>query len=178
MNDWRSKTGKHAERVRQEAERAKQASLEAYRKALKSIRTRAPELRAKLPSNREGWVRAGLIALAVLICLVVSGSGVMAGMALAFNRKLPDVSALYAPPDEATRIYGTNNELIARLEGEKRAGVPLQGIPDELREAVIAIEDDRFYRHHGVDFRGPVRGVLHNRLGGGVVEGGRTISQQ
>src|SRR5947209_20303059 len=94
MNDWRSKTGKHAERVRQEAERAKQASLEAYRKALKSIRTRAPELRAKLPSNREGWVRAGLIALAVFICLVVSGSGVMAGMALAFNRKLPDVSAL------------------------------------------------------------------------------------
>src|SRR2546425_10947627 len=79
MNDWRSKTGKHAERVRQEAERAKQASLEAYRKALKSIRTRAPELRAKLPSNREGWVRAGLIALAVLICLVVSGYGVMAG---------------------------------------------------------------------------------------------------
>src|SRR5438034_693852 len=100
MNDWRSKTGKHAERVRQEAERAKQASLEAYRKALKSIRTRAPELRAKLPSNREGWVRAGLIAVAVLICLVVSGSGVMAGMALAFNRKLPDVSALYAPPDQ------------------------------------------------------------------------------
>jgi len=178
MNDWRSKTGKHAERVRQEAERAKQASLEAYRKALKSIRTRAPELRAKLPSNREGWVRAGLIALAVLICLVVSGSGVMAGMALAFNRKLPDVSALYAPPDEATRIYGTNNELIASLYRENRASVPLQGIPDELREAVIAIEDDRFYQHHGVDFRGTLRAVLHNLLAGGVVEGGSTITQQ
>src|SRR2546427_379779 len=79
MNDWRSKTGKHAERVRQEAERAKQASLEAYRKALKSIRTRAPELRAKLPSNREGWVRAGLIAVAVLICLVLAGGVVEGG---------------------------------------------------------------------------------------------------
>src|SRR5947209_20240944 len=112
MNDWRSKTGKHAERVRQEAERAKQASLEAYRKALKSIRTRAPELRAKLPANREGWVRAGLIALSVFICLVVSGSGVMAGMALAFNRKPADVSALDAPPDESTGIHRTNDDVI------------------------------------------------------------------
>src|SRR2546430_15819534 len=127
MNDWRSKTGKHAERVRQEAERAKQASLEAYRKALKSIRTRAPELRAKLPSNREGWVRAGLIALAVLICLVVSGSGVMAGMALAFNRKMPDGSGLYAPPDEATRFSGINNELYAGHKGETSVLYPLWG---------------------------------------------------
>src|SRR5207253_794090 len=111
MNDWRSKTGKHAERVRQEAERAKQASLDAYRKALKSIRTRAPEL-------------------------------------------------------------------IASLYRENRASVPLQGIPDELREAVIAIEDDRFYQHHGVDFRGTLRAVLHNLLAGGVVEGGSTITQQ
>src|SRR5438552_17593516 len=111
MNDWRSKTGKHAERVRQEAERAKQASLEAYRKALKSIRTRAPELRAKLPSNREGWARAGLIALAVFICLVVSGSGVMAGRALAVNRKLRDVLVLFGPPEEAPRTYGPKNEL-------------------------------------------------------------------
>src|SRR5947208_1799808 len=59
MNDWRSKTGKHAERVRQEAERAKQASLEAYRKALKSIRTRAPELRAVLHNLLAGGVVEG-----------------------------------------------------------------------------------------------------------------------
>src|SRR5439155_22235944 len=126
----------------------------ADRQALTWIRTRAPELRAKLLSCREGWVCAGLTAAAVFICLVVSGSGVMAGMALAFSRKPPDVSALYAPPDEATPIYGTNTELIASLYRENRASVPLQGIPDELREAVIAIEDDRFYQHHGADFRG------------------------
>src|SRR2546427_1866552 len=73
MNDWRSKTGKHAER-------AKQASLEAYRKALKSIRTRAPGWRAKLPSDRVGGMRVGLVALAVFLALVVSGAGVVAGI--------------------------------------------------------------------------------------------------
>src|SRR3989454_1588523 len=171
MNDWRSMTGKHAER-------AKQASLEAYRKALNSIRTRAPGWRAKLPSDRVGWMRVGLIALAVVLGLVVSGSGVVAGMALAFNRRLPDVSSLYSPPDEATRIYGANNELIASLYRENRASVPLDGIPKELRQAVIAVEDDRFYQHHGVDFRGTLRAVLHNLLAGEVVEGGSTITQQ
>src|SRR2546425_1076328 len=178
MNDWRSKTGKHAERVRQEAERARQASMEVYRKALKSIRTRAPGWRAKLPSDRVGRMRVGLIALAVFLALVVSGSGVVAGMALAFNRRLPDVSSLYSPPDEATRIYGANNELIASLYRENRASVPLDGIPKELRQAVIAVEDDRFYQHHGVDFRGTLRAVLHNLLAGEVVEGGSTITQQ
>src|SRR5713226_1912052 len=137
MDQWRSRTGKQAERVRQ-------VSLEAYRKALKSIRTRTPEWRPRLPSGREGWMRVGLLALAVLVALVVSGSGVVAGMALAFNRKLPDVSALYAPPDEATRVYGVNNELIASLYRENRASVPLEGIPLTLRQAVIAIEDYRF----------------------------------
>src|SRR2546427_11610432 len=60
MNDWRSKTGKHAERVRQEAERARQASMEVYRKALKSIRTRAPGWRAKVPAGRAGRMGVGL----------------------------------------------------------------------------------------------------------------------
>src|SRR2546425_6817300 len=108
MNDWRSKTGKHAER-------AKQASLEAYRKALKSIRTRAPGWRAKLPSDRVGWIRVGLIALAVFLALVVSGSGVVASMALAFNRRLPGVSGLVSPPRQGERIFGAHNEPVARL---------------------------------------------------------------
>src|SRR3989442_12466416 len=77
MNDWRSMTGKHAER-------AKQASLEAYRKALKSIRTRAPGGRAKLPSDRGGWMRVGLIALAGFRALELSGAGVVAGDSLSF----------------------------------------------------------------------------------------------
>src|SRR2546428_11228229 len=117
MNDWRSKTGKHAER-------AKQASLEAYRKALKSIRTRAPGWRAKLPSDRVGWIRVGLIALAVFLALVVSGSGVVAGIALAIKRRLTDESCLYFPPGEATRCFRAHKQLIPRPLRGKRGSLP------------------------------------------------------
>lgn len=161
-----------------QAERVKEVSLEAYRKALKSIRTRAPELRRRLPSDREGWTRFSLIASAIFLALVVSGSGIVAGMALAFNRKLPDVSPLYAPPDEATRIYAATGELIASIYRENRAAVPLEDIPVMLRHAVIAIEDDRFYQHHGIDLRGTLRAIVRNMLAAGVVEGGSTITQQ
>jgi len=171
MDQWRIRTSKQAERV-------KQRSLEAYRQAVKSIRTRAPEWRTQLPSDQEGWTRLALIAVAVMLALIVSGSGVVAGMALAFNRKLPDVSALYAPPDEATRVYAGNGELIASLFRENRDFIPLNEIPVAMREAVIAVEDDRFYVHHGVDLRGTVRALWHNLLAGEVVEGGSTITQQ
>ncbi len=171
MDQWRTKTTKQAELV-------KQRSLEAYRRALKSIRTRAPEWRPQMPSDREGWTRLALITVAIVLALVVLGSGMVAGMALAFNRKLPDVSALYAPPDEATRVYAANGELIASLFRENRDFIPLDEIPPAVREAALAVEDDRFYQHHGVDLRGTVRAVWHNLLAGEVVEGGSTITQQ
>jgi penicillin-binding protein 1A len=155
---------------------AKQVSLEAYRKALKAVR--APEWRWKPPADREGWIRVAVVAIAVLVVVVVTASGVVAGMALAFNRKLPDVSALYAPPEEATRVYAANGELIASLFRENRDFIPLDEIPVMVRQAVIAIEDDRFYHHRGVDVRGTVRAVIRNLLAGGVVEGGSTITQQ
>jgi len=156
--------------------RAKQISLEVYRKALKSVR--AQEWRWKFPSDREGWIRVALVAFAVFAVLVVMASGVVAGMALAFNRKLPDVSALYAPPEESTRVYASNGEVIASLFRENRDFVPLDEIPPTVRQAVIAIEDDRFYHHHGVDLRGSVRAIVRNILAVGAVEGGSTITQQ
>src|SRR3989442_15349362 len=103
MNDWRSKTGKHAERVRQEAERARQASMEVYRKALKSIRTRAPGWRAKLPSDPVGWMRVGLIALAVFLALGVSGSGAVAGMGRRFDPPRRGGPGRVFTPPEGTR---------------------------------------------------------------------------
>jgi len=159
-------------------ERLRQASLEAYRRALKSIRDRTPGWRPQWPSDREGWTRLVLAVLAVVVVLTVAASGVAAGMALAFARKMPDVSALYAPPSEATRVFAANGEVIASLFRENRDFVPLDEIPITLREAVIAIEDDRFYQHRGVDLRGTIRAVWHNLLSGGIVEGGSTITQQ
>jgi penicillin-binding protein 1A len=110
--------------------------------------------------------------------VAVVAAGVVVGMALAFARNLPDVSTLYAPPSEATRIYAATGEVIASLFRENREFVPLDEIPLSLRQAVIAIEDERFYRHRGVDARGTLRAVWRNLLAGEVREGGSTITQQ
>ena len=61
---------------------------------------------------------------------------------------------------------------------ERRSVVPLEDMPLALKRAVIAIEDERFYRHHGVDPRGIARAALRNIQAGGVSQGGSTITQQ
>lgn len=128
--------------------------------------------------RRVRWGRVALITGAVLFVLTTVGTGLVVGMALSFSGKLPDVTALYTPPSEATRIFAKDGQLIASLFRENRAIVPLDRIPTVLQQAVMAIEDDRFYQHHGIDGRGMVRAVFRNLLAGEIVEGGSTITQQ
>ena len=61
---------------------------------------------------------------------------------------------------------------------ERRSVVPLDDIPVHLQRAVVAIEDERFYRHAGLDPRGLARAALANMQAGGVAQGGSTITQQ
>ena len=91
---------------------------------------------------------------------------------------LPDVSAVYSPPSESTRIYARDGKLIASLYRENRAFLSLKEIPLILQQAVIAIEDDRFYSHRGVDARGILRAMIRNLRAAEILEGGSTITQQ
>ena len=110
--------------------------------------------------------------------VVLIGGGIAAGVAVAVGRQVHDVSRLYAPPSQATRIYAENGELIASLFRENRQIVSLSEIPPRLRQAVLAIEDERFYSHRGIDLRGIARALWRNVREGGLVEGGSTITQQ
>ncbi len=78
----------------------------------------------------------------------------------------------------ATEIYDVNGVLATKLYVENRTPVPLTEVPDHLQKAVIAVEDDRFYRHFGIDPIGILRATVRNILAGRVVEGGSTITQQ
>src|SRR3990172_216054 len=118
-------------------------------------------------------VFAGLV-LAAFIALGV-GAGVVVAVA---RRDLPDVTRVYSPPSQATRIYAANGELIASLFRENRVTITLDQIPRHVRRAVLAIEDARFYQHRGVDFIGITRAMWHNIQSGELVEGGSTITQQ
>lgn len=85
--------------------------------------------------------------------------------------------------DDGTRLAGWEFplpaiSLMTDASRERRTVVPLDDMPLELRRAVVAIEDERFYKHHGVDPRGVARAALRNLQSGGVSEGGSTITQQ
>lgn len=88
---------------------------------------------------------------------------------------LPEV----APSVESSTLYAADGSLVHTFHAEEnRKVVPLEDIPVHVRNAVIAIEDERFYRHNGVDVRAILRALEANTSSGGVEEGGSTITQQ
>lgn len=92
---------------------------------------------------------------------------------------IPDPAQLsYYTPSLTTKIYDINSELIAELFTEKRTIVPLSQIPKDIVNAIIAIEDTRFFRHWGIDPYRIVGAFVSNLKAGEIAEGGSTITQQ
>jgi penicillin-binding protein 1A len=75
-------------------------------------------------------------------------------------------------------IMADNGKVIARLFLENREDVPLKDIPLNVQRAFVAIEDERFYKHDGIDYQGIARAVFVNLKSGHIIEGGSTITQQ
>jgi len=82
------------------------------------------------------------------------------------------------PLPESTRILASDGTPIADLYQQNRVEVTIDQISKPMQEAILAIEDSRFYEHNGIDFRGTVRAYVTNQISGGVVQGGSTLTQQ
>ncbi len=101
------------------------------------------------------------------------------------SKDLPSHEALanYEPP-VTTRVYGGDGSLVAEFATESRLFVPIENIPDHVKNAFISGEDQNFYRHDGLDYRAIVRGMIIqnaiNKLRGGGKRliGASTITQQ
>ncbi|MBI3300393.1 MAG: PBP1A family penicillin-binding protein [Elusimicrobia bacterium] len=109
-------------------------------------------------------------------------AGVIAGLAMVGRRVTADIPSFealerYQPP-LTTRVYDANEALIAELSIEKRALLSLSEIPVDLQNAVLAIEDSRFFSHWGISPRGIARAALANLMAGRKVQGGSTLTQQ
>ncbi|MCB9979893.1 MAG: penicillin-binding protein 1A [Rhodospirillales bacterium] len=96
---------------------------------------------------------------------------------------LPDYKQLknYAPPI-VTRLYAGDGRLMAEYAQEKRVFIPIDEIPDQVKNAFIAVEDKNFYQHEGVDPTAIMRAVViyaRHKMGQNVdIVGGSTITQQ
>jgi 1A family penicillin-binding protein len=75
-------------------------------------------------------------------------------------------------------FYDIRGEVITSTAAGTRIQVPLSAVSTHLREAIVAVEDERFYRHPGVDPIGIARALVRNIRAGRIVEGGSTITQQ
>jgi 1A family penicillin-binding protein len=96
-----------------------------------------------------------------------------------YRSELPDVSTLtYFEPSLTTRIYANDGTLIGTLYREARTWTKLDDMSPHLEKAVLAIEDTRFYEHHGVDPIGVARAVFSKASGGGDSQGASTITMQ
>lgn len=78
----------------------------------------------------------------------------------------------------ATRVYDAQGRLITYIAAQRRVPVAGEDMPLALRQAVVAVEDSRFYRHWGVDPIGVVRAFVRNYQAGRTVEGASTITSQ
>jgi len=143
---------------------------------LRRGRARRQKITAK-KKRRFLWLKITAVAVLLLVIVVL---GMAAGAIFALSRNLPTLEELRKRPNAAnTTIYDRHGEVIAELHGaENRVLVPSNEIPDVMKQATVAVEDERYYTHHGVDFQGVARAMVENLRAGGVVQGGSTITEQ
>jgi penicillin-binding protein 1A len=125
-------------------------------------------------------VKKILLWTEILFILVLgAGMGVVLGAFYQMNKLLPPDAALehYRAP-MGTTIWSNDGVLLAKLAEEDRSPVPLEKIPKHMRDAMVAIEDSRFYQHSGLDYRGLARALWANLRGQELAQGGSTITQQ
>jgi membrane peptidoglycan carboxypeptidase len=118
---------------------------------------------------------AGVIA-ALVVLPVVGGIGLATrNTAQAYSDLRSDLTQVPLP--QRNTIVDSDGEILAVLFAQNRIEVPLEEISPIMQQAVIAIEDQRFLNHAGIDFRGTLRASI-STSSGGQVQGGSTISQQ
>jgi len=119
-----------------------------------------------------------LSILGILTGLAVIGVLLVSFMMMMAYPNLPDIDSLATyQPKMPLRVFSADNMLIGEFGEERRSLVRYKDIPKVMKQAVLAIEDDRFYEHGGVDYWGILRAAIHNAMGGSR-QGASTITQQ
>nr|WP_067780325.1 transglycosylase domain-containing protein [Actinomyces vulturis] len=120
-------------------------------------------------------ITGGVLTAGFAMPLVGATSAVTDASADLFEELPSDFNIL--PPSQISRIQSSNGTEIAQFWAENRIVVPLDKISPNVQNAVVAVEDRRFYQHKGVDPTGMVRALVKNAAGGST-QGASTLTQQ
>ncbi len=116
-----------------------------------------------------------------LLALIVGGLSILALISIAAAIIYPSLPSLEAltdyRPKLPLRVYSEDGYLIDEFGEERRAYIKIEQVPKNMKDAVLAIEDRRFYQHHGVDTKGILRAIKNN-VTGRSHEGASTITMQ
>ncbi|MGY1738311.1 transglycosylase domain-containing protein [Geodermatophilus sp. SYSU D00684] len=121
-------------------------------------------------------VVAGALVAGLLFPLV-GGSGLVARNSASLLDALP-VELTDATPAGNSRVLAADGSLITNFYAHNRTVVASDQIADVMKQALVDIEDSRFYDHNGLDVQGTLRAAVTNVAAGSVQEGGSTITQQ
>ena len=130
------------------------------------------------PRKRSRTVRVLIQSCVVLFGLILTGILILVFALTMAYPNLPEIDAITSyRPKMPMRVFSADNMLIAEFGEERRNVVHFKDIPEVMKKAVLAIEDDRFYEHGGVDYIGIARAALNNVTSGNK-QGASTITQQ
>src|SRR5216110_973920 len=125
------------------------------------------------------WFRFLAFPLALLAGLAVAAVLAVALVVALAYPNLPSLQALTEyQPKVPLRIYSAEGTLIGEFGEERRAVVSISEVPPQLKHAIIAAEDERFYQHPGIDYVGVMRAAYANLVAGGRRQGASTITMQ
>ncbi|MCP4228732.1 MAG: penicillin-binding protein, partial [bacterium] len=142
------------------------------------------ELNRKVRRGRRGKGRLRLsqvfhVVFQAIYWLLLIFIGVGFGLMFVLSQDLPDVKTLEDyEPSLPTQVFDRNGELITQFRVERRTLRPMSAMPQHLLDATISIEDERFYKHNGIDLEAIGRAAWRNLKAWALVEGGSTLTQQ
>ncbi len=129
--------------------------------------------------GKEAFRQTGRIFFKAIPIAITLFIGLAGGYLYWCVATLPDIETLkdYSPY-ETSKLYTQDNKLLTEFYVERRTFVPYDRIPKHAMEAFIAVEDARYYRHHGIDVIRIISAFWTNIRRGAIVQGGSTITQQ
>ncbi|MFP3270302.1 MAG: penicillin-binding protein 1A [Paraburkholderia sp.] len=131
------------------------------------------------PRRRSLGTRIALTFVGLVATMLVVGALILGYALVVMGPQLPSLDALTDyRPKVPLRVYTADHVLIGEFGEERRNLVRFADIPDQMKKAVLAIEDYRFYEHGGVDFVGILRAGSADLLHGGASQGASTITMQ
>ena len=157
------------------AARRRHAATAGRRRRDEPSRPKSKPRRARRGKGRSGIGRLIYWGVVLALWAVIAAIGVLVWIGI----HLPPIQSLEIPKrPPSVLILGANGATLATRGDMGGAAVPLHELPDYVPKAFVAIEDRRFYSHHGVDPLGIMRALAADVLRRGASQGGSTITQQ